>query len=531
MQPAIGNYTLIRPLGEGGMGTVYLAQHQHLQYYAVVKSLHPHYAQNEALRQRFYTEAQLMAQVTHPAIVRLYDFVIQDGVPYLIMEYVHGTPLDNVLATRGALAPEEAFPILAPIWEALTYLHSRKIVHRDIKPSNIMVLPGGGAKLIDFGIAKSLDNDYRLTQTGMQVGTVLYMAPEQIQGAPVSPQTDLYAMGLVAYECLFGRFPWDWQGKTQFQLYQMLLTEAPPIPQWVPPEWRDFFDVALAKDPKNRYASAEAMAAAFATRILKAEQEEEPLVPEPVSQPSVEAHTEASITPAPPAASLPARASADSPAPPPSSAPPPRKTTSPILSVLLRLILIGGIAALVTFIRHRDRKRKHLQELRDRIEHRINAYNAANEAPLQKDITRYLKKALPNVSISSISLLKVDLPSLSDADLERFERGELLSIYGTIWAQVEYSYNEVTVAEEERECVYETGSLFWRERYVGLERWAYQVITPYQCKAKVSIPCVWELLHYVYVNRTIDKEGLSYKKSCTPQPSYRGREWPISGCR
>jgi hypothetical protein len=198
---------------------------------------------------------------------------------------------------------------------------------------------------------------------------------------------------------------------------------------------------------------------------------------------------------------------------------------------LLRLILIGGIAALVTFIRHRDRKRKHLQELRDRIEHRINAYNAANEAPLQKDITRYLKKALPNVSISSISLLKVDLPSLSDADLERFERGELLSIYGTIWAQVEYSYNEVTVAEEERECVYETGSLFWRERYVGLERWAYQVITPYQCKAKVSIPCVWELLHYVYVNRTIDKEGLSYKKSCTPQPSYRGREWPISGCR
>jgi serine/threonine protein kinase len=527
MQPAIGNYTLIRPLGEGGMGTVYLAQHQHLQYYAVVKSLHPHYAQNEALRQRFYTEAQLMAQVAHPAIVRLYDFVIQDGVPYLIMEYVHGTPLDNVLATRGALAPEEAFPILAPIWEALTYLHSRKIVHRDIKPSNIMVLPEGGAKLIDFGIAKSLDNDYRLTQTGMQVGTVLYMAPEQIQGAPVSPQTDLYAMGLVAYECLFGRFPWDWQGKTQFQLYQMLLTEAPPIPQWVPPEWRDFFNVALAKDPKDRYASAEAMAAAFATRILRAEQEEEPLVPEPVSQPSVEAHTEASITPAPPAASLPARASADSPAPPPSSALPPRKTTLPVLPVLL--LLIVGIAVLVAFIRYRAHK--HRQELRNHIAHLIDAYNAANEAPLQKDITRYLKKALPNVSISSVSLLEVDLPSLSDADLERFERGEPLSIYGTMWAQAEYSYNEVTVAEEERECTYETGFLFWRERYVGLERWAYQVITPYQCEAKVSIPCVWQLWKDGQVSRTIDKEGLSYKKSCTPQPSYRGQEWPISGCR
>jgi hypothetical protein len=100
-----------------------------------------------------------------------------------------------------------------------------------------------------------------------------------------------------------------------------------------------------------------------------------------------------------------------------------------------------------------------------------------------------------------------------------------------MWAQAEYSYNEVTVAEEERECTYETGFLFWRERYVGLERWAYQVITPYQCEAKVSIPCVWELWQYGQVNRTIDKEGLSYKKSCTPQPSYRGQEWPISGCR
>jgi serine/threonine protein kinase len=186
MQVSIGNYILVRPLGEGGMGTVYLAQHYHLRYYAVVKSLHPHYAQNEALRQRFFTEAQVMAQLSHPAIVRLYDFVIHEGVPYLIMEYVQGTPLDEVIATRGALSPEEGYLILSPIWEALHYLHSQKIIHRDIKPSNIMVLPEGGAKLIDFGIAKALDSDYKLTQTGMQVGTVLYMAPEQIQGNPVS---------------------------------------------------------------------------------------------------------------------------------------------------------------------------------------------------------------------------------------------------------------------------------------------------------------------------------------------------------
>ena len=504
------------------MGTVYLAQHHHLQYYAVVKSLHLAYAQNEALRQRFFTEAQVMAQVSHPAIVRLYDFVIQDGVPYLIMEYVQGTPLDKVIATRGSLSPEECYQILQPVWEALYYLHRLRIVHRDIKPSNIMVLPEGGAKLIDFGIAKTLDSDYKLTQTGMQVGTVLYMAPEQIQGAPVSPQTDLYAMGLVAYECLFGHFPWDWQGKTQFQLYQMLLTEAPPIPQWAPPAWRDFFDAALAKEPNDRYASAEAMAEAFVTHILGAEEAEEPLVPEPISQPSVEPHVEASITPSSPASLSPAPAEAISPAPPA------RKTSSPVLLVLLFLAV--GVGALVAYIRYRVNK--HRQELRKQIEALIDAYNAANEAPLQKDIARYLKRAFPNIAISSISVLgEVDLAPLSDEGLERFEAGDPLSVYGTMWVQVEYSFNEVGQGEEERECTYETGFLFWRERHVGSERWAYQVITPYQCKAQVSVPCVWQLQREGQVSRTIDNEELSYTKSCTPQPSYRGREWLISDCR
>lgn len=522
MQTAVGNYILIRPLGEGGMGTVYLAQHHHLQYYAVVKSLHPAYAQNEALQQRFFTEAQVMAQVSHPAIVRLYDFVIQDGVPYLIMEYVRGTPLDKVIATRGSLSPEECYQILGPVWEALYYLHSLRIIHRDIKPSNIMVLPEGGAKLIDFGIAKTLDSDYKLTQTGMQVGTVLYMAPEQIQGMPVSPATDLYAMGLVVYESLFGHFPWDWQGKTQFQLYQMLLTEPPSIPQWAPPEWRDFFDVALAKDPNDRYASAEAMAEAFATLILGAEGAEASLVSESVSQPSVETDAEAPITPSSPASPLPASAEAVSPARPA------RKNSSSVLLILLFLAV--GVGALVAFIRYRGNK--HRQELHNQIQALIGAYNAANEAPLQKDIARYLKRALPDIAISSVSVLReVDLPPLSDEDLERFEAGDPLSVYGTMWVQAEYSFNEVEQGEEERECTYETGFFFWRERHVGSERWAYQVITPYQCEAQVRVPCVWQLQRDGQVSRTIDKEEISYTKSCTPQSSYRGREWLISDCR
>lgn len=530
MQAAVGNYILIRPLGEGGMGTVYLAQHHHLQYYAVIKSLHPHYAQNEALRQRFYTEAQVMAQLTHPAIVRLYDFVIQDGVPYLIMEYVHGRPLDEVIATRGALAPEEVYAILEPIWDALTYLHERKIVHRDIKPSNIMVLPEGGAKLIDFGIAKSLDSDYKLTHAGMQVGTVLYMAPEQIRGVVVSPQTDLYAMGLVIYECLFGSYPWNWQGKTQFQLYQMILTEPPPIPQWAPPAWQDFFGVALAKEPNDRYASAKEMAEAFAALISWEEEAERPLEPESVSQLPVKAHAEASITPMSPASSLSADDAAASSALPAPSASPPLKTTS--LAFWVLLLLAAGIGVLIAFVRYRASK--HRQELRRQVEALVYGYNDANEASLRGDITRYLKKALPNnatnFSVRELTSM-VDLPRIRDEDLEHFDEGGPLTIYGTTWVRAQYSYDEVVQQEEERECIYERGFLFWREQHVGSERWAYLVVTPYQCEAEVQVPCTWQVWKDGQVSRTIDREALRFEKKCTAQEPYRGREWLISDCR
>ncbi|MCS7153164.1 MAG: serine/threonine protein kinase, partial [Bacteroidia bacterium] len=193
------------------------------------------------------------------AIVHLYEFTIQDGIAYLIMEYVQGESLNDLLKRHGPISIEQTVQILSPIFDALSYLHQNKIIHRDLKPSNIIVLPDGSGKLIDFGIAKALDEDMKLTQTGTQIGTALYMAPEQIRGEPVSPQTDLYAMGLVVYECLFGRFPWEWQGLTPFQLYQRLLTEPPPIPENTPTPWRTFFQYALAKEAGNRYPSAEEM--------------------------------------------------------------------------------------------------------------------------------------------------------------------------------------------------------------------------------------------------------------------------------
>lgn len=256
----IGSYSILSGLGEGGMGKVYLAEHIHTGRKVVLKSLLPQYAQNEMARKRFYQEGKLLAQLSHPAIVQLYDFFVHEETPYLVMEYVQGEPLDALLERIGKpLAWEWIWRKMTPILGALAYVHSQDIIHRDLKPSNIMVIPKAGAKLLDFGIAKAMDGDLRLTQTGSQVGTVLYMAPEQIRGEPVSPRTDLYAMGLILYQCAFGRYPWKYEGKTQFELYQTLLTEPPPIPKWATSAERRFFERALAKDPTDRFASAEEM--------------------------------------------------------------------------------------------------------------------------------------------------------------------------------------------------------------------------------------------------------------------------------
>lgn len=270
----IGSYILLRELGEGGMGKVYLAQHLRIGQLAVIKSLLPQYAQNEKVVQRFYQEGKVLAQLSHPAIVRLYDFFVEQGIPYLVMEYVEGEPLDALLERVGKpLVWEWILRKMTPILQALAYVHSQGVVHRDLKPSNIMIIPKVGAKLLDFGIAKAMDVDLKLTQTGTQIGTVLYMAPEQIRGEPVSPRADLYAMGLILYQCAFGRYPWAYEGKTQFEIYQMLLTEPPSIPKWATPAERRFFERALAKNPGERFRSAKEMLEALKEVVQLAEPE------------------------------------------------------------------------------------------------------------------------------------------------------------------------------------------------------------------------------------------------------------------
>lgn len=265
MQDTVSEYAILQKLGAGGMSQVYLARRLSDEALVVLKSLHPQQAQRAAVAQRFYQEAVLLSRLSHPAIVQLYDFFVQEGVPYLVMEYVPGQSLQSILnLTRAPISWTWTYETLKPILEALGYLHTLGIIHRDLKPSNIMVLPDGGAKLLDFGIAKMLNSDLSLTQTGAQVGTVLYMAPEQIRGQAVSPQTDLYAMGLILYECLCGTYPWPCAGKPLYELYKLILEAPLTMPSWAPAAWREFFKRALAKKTKDRFPSAESMLAAFA---------------------------------------------------------------------------------------------------------------------------------------------------------------------------------------------------------------------------------------------------------------------------
>ena len=266
MEKRLPSYEIFHRLGAGGMSQVYLAQRTSDGATVVLKSLHPQYAKNATVIQRFHQEAAVLARLSHPAIVQLYDFFVEDGVPYLVMEYVPGQSLQSILQlTQAPISWAWTYETLSPILEALSYVHRLGIVHRDLKPSNILVLPEGGTKLLDFGIAKVLDSDLNLTQTGAEVGTVLYMAPEQIRGQAVSPQTDLYAMGLLIYECLCGAYPWPYAGKPLYEVYKLLLEAPVPIPSWAPAAWREFFRKALAKRAKDRYPSAEAMLADFAT--------------------------------------------------------------------------------------------------------------------------------------------------------------------------------------------------------------------------------------------------------------------------
>src|SRR5437660_4178568 len=211
-----GPYHLIRLLGEGGMGLVYLAERTDLGSLVAIKILRDAWL-SPARRERFASEQRTLAQLNHASIARLYDAdALPDGTPWFAMEYVEGVPLTEYCEQHASSIPER-LRLFRAVCEAVEHAHRHLIVHRDLKPSNILVKPDGSVKLLDFGIAKQLDSlegPVDRTRTGLRLMTPAYAAPEQILGDPVGIHTDIYTIGVVLYELLTGRLPFDLANRT-----------------------------------------------------------------------------------------------------------------------------------------------------------------------------------------------------------------------------------------------------------------------------------------------------------------------------
>jgi eukaryotic-like serine/threonine-protein kinase len=209
----------------GGMGEVYRARDAVLEREVAIKVLHPTLAGDSGFVERFRREARSAAGLNHPNVVNVHDWGAVDRVYFMVMEYVRGQSLRDVLNAQGLLAPGTAAEVMLQVLAALDHAHRKGIVHRDVKPENIMLTPEGVAKVTDFGLARAYA-DSRSTQTGTVAGTVQYLAPEQLQGEPADPRTDLYALGVVAYELLTGRVPFD--GETQMAIAYRHLRDRVP---------------------------------------------------------------------------------------------------------------------------------------------------------------------------------------------------------------------------------------------------------------------------------------------------------------
>lgn len=256
----VGHYKIIEEIGKGGMGIVFKAVHEKLGRVVAIKMLAPHLSSSEEMRERFLREARLQAELSHPNVVNIFDYIEQDNNVFLVMEYVKGESLDKMLISRGKLTPEETLYIAEGVLQALSFMHKKGIIHRDIKPSNIMISETGIVKVTDFGIARLADEkSNEITKVGTKVGTLYYMAPELIKEGTISPLIDIYALGVTLYQLLTGRVPFI--GNTEYEIIQGHLDKEPPpltsLVKDVPKELVDIVYKALAKNPKNRFRSAD----------------------------------------------------------------------------------------------------------------------------------------------------------------------------------------------------------------------------------------------------------------------------------
>lgn len=270
-------YEIIRAIGEGGMANVYLGYDTILDRNVAIKILRGDLSNDEKFVRRFQREALSASSLAHPNIVEMYDVGEDDGLYYIVMEYVDGKTLKQLLKKRGNLTLSEAIDIMLQLTDGMRHAHDSYIVHRDLKPQNIMIKDDGQIKITDFGIAMAL-NSTQLTQTNSVMGSVHYLPPEQASGKGSTIKSDIYSMGIIFYELLSGSLPFRGDNAVEIALKHMkeplpsLREENPAIPQSI----ENIIKKATAKNPKNRYEDARSMYEDLLTALDESRMNEEP---------------------------------------------------------------------------------------------------------------------------------------------------------------------------------------------------------------------------------------------------------------
>ena len=253
----VGNYKIIQALGEGGVGMVYKGVDTMLDREVAIKVLRPELASQTSVVERFRSEAVTLAKLSHPNIATLYSLFRQGDDLFMVLEFIKGQTLDQILYQRGRIPTDEAIPIFCQSLEGINYAHERGIVHRDIKPGNMMLNEKGILKVLDFGIARLLGTN-RMTRVGNVIGTLEYMSPEQVKGLDTDARSDVYGLGIMLYEILTGRLPFE--SENDFELMKMQTEMMPVSPCSLNPDIPFEVEAAIlksvAKDPNARFQSA-----------------------------------------------------------------------------------------------------------------------------------------------------------------------------------------------------------------------------------------------------------------------------------
>jgi eukaryotic-like serine/threonine-protein kinase len=323
-----GRYLVESELGRGGMATVFKGTDTVLGRPVAVKVLSPQYSGDANFVTRFRREAQAAASLNHPNLVSVYDTGTDDGVHFIVMEYVEAKTLADYLAGGGRIMPERSIEIAEAVCDALSVAHAHGIIHRDIKPANVMITSKGDVKVTDFGIARVITGADTLAQTAAVLGTASYLSPEQAQSQPVDQRSDIYSLGVALYEMVTGRPPFS--GDSPVMVASKHVLEQPTPPSKLNPDVSTELEAvimkAMAKNPDNRYQDAEEMKADLERARLGQGVQATPLLPE-------SAQTQRIAPAGPPTAVLPPAAPEDGGR---------RRWWIPALIILLILAVLGG---------------------------------------------------------------------------------------------------------------------------------------------------------------------------------------------